>query len=549
MNLPPRVVILGLDGATFENLMPQVLEKGWMPRFSEALESGVYGTLESVYPPVTAPAWASFYTGVNPGKHGVFDFTHPSFGKSGAQMVPGKDLVLYSARDVRAPRLWHMLEASNIRTGVFNLPFTYPAEPLNGIMIPGSMTAGDKAATFPSNVIDDIEAATDTSYFESPIMHGASSTITYLRKLRRSMKEQNKVDQWLLGNFEFDLYCTVYTQTDIFQHIFYHLLDPTHPLYDHSEANEFKLEIQQFYQTLDSAIGQILDRCGATTTFLFISDHGFQPVSVSFNVNEFLKRHGYLVVENGQNRRSWRNRLLRNVRWLGRHAPFDLRAHVSSNFKSRIVQTISDMPQVDYERTQAFLPANSAMGLFLTDLGRRRDGLVDNLIELLADAEHPASGRKVFDAVLRREDVYSGPYVTEGPNILLLPAEQFNLRQWGTGSTLFDKHHHLDRTGNHSIRGLYAAYGAEVKQGGRQMDASILDIAPTVMFRLGAQIPIHLDGWVMTEIFDAGYLAQHEIERVEWSEVDPRSGETEGEIYSDDEAEAVAKRLRDLGYL
>lgn len=67
-----KVVIIGLDGATFTILNP-LLEEGLLPNIAGLIKEGSHGILMSTLPPMAAPAWASFMTGVNPGKHGRFN--------------------------------------------------------------------------------------------------------------------------------------------------------------------------------------------------------------------------------------------------------------------------------------------------------------------------------------------------------------------------------------------------------------------------------------------------------------------------------------------
>src|SRR3569832_2836857 len=69
----PKVVVFGVDGATF-NVMRPLIEKGRLPHLAKLIKNGVSGPLQSTVPPVTAPAWVSFMTGVNPGRHGIFHF-------------------------------------------------------------------------------------------------------------------------------------------------------------------------------------------------------------------------------------------------------------------------------------------------------------------------------------------------------------------------------------------------------------------------------------------------------------------------------------------
>jgi predicted AlkP superfamily phosphohydrolase/phosphomutase len=73
MKKVPKVVVIGLDAATWTLIRPWMAE-GSMPNLAKLMKAGVSGGLESVLPPITPPAWTSFMTGKNPGKHGIFHF-------------------------------------------------------------------------------------------------------------------------------------------------------------------------------------------------------------------------------------------------------------------------------------------------------------------------------------------------------------------------------------------------------------------------------------------------------------------------------------------
>ncbi|MEJ2559378.1 MAG: alkaline phosphatase family protein, partial [Anaerolineae bacterium] len=75
-SLAVRTLVIGLDGASFSLLRP-LMECGQMPFLAKLASAGASGILRSTLPPVTAPAWASFLTGKNPGKHGLFTWQRP----------------------------------------------------------------------------------------------------------------------------------------------------------------------------------------------------------------------------------------------------------------------------------------------------------------------------------------------------------------------------------------------------------------------------------------------------------------------------------------
>ncbi|MFK7802359.1 MAG: alkaline phosphatase family protein, partial [Anaerolineae bacterium] len=110
-----KLLILGLDGATFDLIRPWAAE-GHLPNLAKLIEIGTHGDLMSTLPPVTSPAWPSFMTGCNPGKHGVFDFIAPA----------GNSYTLVNATRLRQPTLWQILSKMGYTVGVMNVPVTYP---------------------------------------------------------------------------------------------------------------------------------------------------------------------------------------------------------------------------------------------------------------------------------------------------------------------------------------------------------------------------------------------------------------------------------------
>ena len=92
---PSRVLVIGLDGATWTNLLP-LAERGDMPTLRRLMKEGSWGNLESTIPALTPPAWASLVTGTNPGKHGIYHFRHTPAGDYYQRR-------LNTSRDIRSP--------------------------------------------------------------------------------------------------------------------------------------------------------------------------------------------------------------------------------------------------------------------------------------------------------------------------------------------------------------------------------------------------------------------------------------------------------------
>ncbi|HLA48241.1 MAG TPA: alkaline phosphatase family protein, partial [Nitrospinota bacterium] len=130
-----KVFILGLDGATF-NILKPMLEKGRLPTFSRIMKEGSHCELNSTIISNSAPAWTSFATGKNPGKHSISGFT---------RLLPNSyQLKLLSGSDNRAKSLWELLGEHGKQSIVMNIPMTYPPKKINGILISGLDTPSIK---------------------------------------------------------------------------------------------------------------------------------------------------------------------------------------------------------------------------------------------------------------------------------------------------------------------------------------------------------------------------------------------------------------------
>jgi predicted AlkP superfamily phosphohydrolase/phosphomutase len=71
---PKRILVIGLDGGS-PHVVQRLAQEGHMPFIKSVIDGGVFGSLQSVLPPLTPPAWTTFMTGKDPSKHGIFEFS------------------------------------------------------------------------------------------------------------------------------------------------------------------------------------------------------------------------------------------------------------------------------------------------------------------------------------------------------------------------------------------------------------------------------------------------------------------------------------------
>jgi Type I phosphodiesterase / nucleotide pyrophosphatase len=175
-----RLLIIGLDGATFDVITPWAQE-GKLPNLRKLLENGAHGALKSTIPPMSPPAWTSFMTGKNPGKHGVFDFT--------ARKPYSYDIEFVNARWRRAETIWKIMSEEGKRICVLGVPFTYPPEAVNGVMISGIDTPAtggiaDATAFHPKALYHEI-AANLGGYLISPNLKAFAEHNGAFAKIRK----------------------------------------------------------------------------------------------------------------------------------------------------------------------------------------------------------------------------------------------------------------------------------------------------------------------------------------------------------------------------
>ena len=119
----PKVMVIGLDGATLDILKP-LMRSGELPVLDELRKQGVHGPLQSTLLPGTPQAWSTMVTGKNPGNHGIFEFV--------SRRPKTYDLFPLDASHRESLDIWEILSNAGKKVGVINVPFTYPPRAFSG---------------------------------------------------------------------------------------------------------------------------------------------------------------------------------------------------------------------------------------------------------------------------------------------------------------------------------------------------------------------------------------------------------------------------------
>ena len=535
-NAGPSVLLIGLDAAC-ERVLNPLIEANLIPNLAAVMENGVSSPLKSQIPPWTPSAWPSLYTGVNPGKHGVYGFL--SF--------DGYDWRVVDATDVDAHALWELLDYHGRSSVVVNVPVTGPPQPIDGAVIPG-YTAPDEPVCHPSGLLSDVRNAVGTYRVYPPETECHDEYVAAARSLVRSRGEAFR---YLCERFEPDFGFVQFQQTDT---VF------------HDRPNDDKA-IREVYDAVDRQVGALLETYDPGLVAI-VSDHGMGPMDGSeFRVNDFLRDSGYLTVTRGGRTPSWssvkktqlqgsdktkqstQSPTERAVGVLARLgltsqridralSTVGLRDLVLRIVPARVVQAAAERP--DLRTSQAYMRDRIECGVRLNLAGREPAGTVPDceydrvraaLRERLQSVETP-DGEPVFERVVPRENVYYGPHVDAAPDLVTVPREFDEMLSSSLRGEQFGP---VPESYNHKFEGILAMAGPNVDTDACLDGPTLLDIAPTILSALGAPRSERFDG--------------RPLPVVEPTETTTYPAHTTDKKGVHDSEESVKRRLADLGYI
>jgi predicted AlkP superfamily phosphohydrolase/phosphomutase len=556
----PKVLIIGLDALT-----PRLVEKwvadGLLPNIARFLEEGAYGPLDSVPNRNSAPAWSTMVTGLNPGKHGIYWFTEDDPETYDYRFVNG------SFR--RGKAFWRVLSEDDQRVGIVNVPLTFPAEEVNGVMVAGldSPSVDDPRFTHPPQLRTEIVRAAGGEYHIHPGLprYVVSGEIDEgLDRLHRSIDGRAAAARHLMAAHPWDTFMVVFTESDVVQHFFWRQMDDPSP----EDSDRARTAIRDTYEHLDRVVSDLVEAAGEDTVVVLVSDHGARyDDGLARSLPNWLEQLGLLRYREEESRASARALVLRlaakTYRVLDRRLPPGLKHRLAARlpWAHRRMQVMMSFGKLDWARTQAYTDGQRPE-IWINLAGRQSRGIVapeeyesvrERIITELSSARCERTGQPLVRRVLRREDAYAGPFVDRSPDLVVEWVDAGGCLDivYPDGRRMQLVKRHLpddpyDRllNGGHDQHGIVALLGPGVRPG-RLEDARIADIAPTVLYLRDAPIPADVDGGVLVEAMDPGLVASRPMKRGEAS----APGEGSGSGYSQEEEVEVRERLQALGYV
>jgi predicted AlkP superfamily phosphohydrolase/phosphomutase len=528
-----RVLIIGWDGADWRILDP-LLERGALPNLAALIARGGCAPLTSTRPTHSWTAWPSFLTGVEPSGHGVYDILQ---GRGGSRQLP----VTYHS--IRERTFLQDLSDARVESLIVNVPLTFPPPAVHGRVIAGGVLPKWRTFTHPESLAAELERA------GAPWPINGMSWTTYRNRPEPFLDEvvqvttaRQRAAEHLLDTSDWRVAVTVFFSTDRIQHCLSKYLSPEHPEYAELSTTRVAERTRDVYRMLDEGLGRLVDRTGPDDLVVFMSDHGFQPVTRAMHLDRFLADQGFL-------RFSASNAVWGRMQW-GAVRSMARKAYDVLGLHGRV-----SLPQpVDWSQTKAYTSVRSTgEGVSINLAGREPAGIVDpgdfdalrdEIADRLASYVDPGTGKHPVARVWRREEVFKGPFADEAPDLVLQPAPLFSLSH---AKSVIDDADWL--SGEHRIDGVVAAAGPGVDRGAFASSSfQLVDLAPTLLAAVGVSSPVRHTGTALSSL--VGPEAAVAAQSSEGADLETAASPNVGrDDLNDREAEEVEEHLRGLGYL
>jgi len=508
-----KVLIIGLDGATFDLIKPWI-EQGELPTFKNLMKEGVHGDLNSTIPPLTPPAWTSLITGKNPGKHNIFDFF--KLNKN------NYDRAIITSLDKKSESLWNILNKHNMKTGILNLPFTYPPENINGFIVCGSESISVKSDfTYPKNLkkellenIKGYRQGLNWSYINK------EDHDSFIKDLNFVTEKLEETSVYLIKKYKPEFFMVVFDDLDRLQHFFWRHMDKKHPMYDKEKSEKYKDAILNYYKKLDLVINNLIKFADKNTFIMILSDHGFGPIYKEVYINHYLRSLNLLKLKKEKElQKSILKKLgitKENLIYLSnsyklnkiiKKIPYKLKVFLNSNINSTKLGDSS----IDWFNTKAYFFSHSGRGIMINLKNRQINGIVsegkeydsirDLIISKLKRIKDDSTGKRLIKNIFKREEIYKGSYIKNSPD-LIVEMEEGYIAQEGLGKEpiMLSKQGSAYKSADHKANGIFIAKGPNIIKNKKIKNANILDITPTLLYLLNIPISKDIDGKILKEI-------------------------------------------------
>jgi predicted AlkP superfamily phosphohydrolase/phosphomutase len=416
-----RVAFIGIDGVPYSLVRD---EPETFPNLHDVLEAGGGGAIDSIVPPESSACWPSLTTGVNPGETGVYGFQDREVGSYETYVPMG--------RDVQATRIWDRVTDAGRDATVLNVPVTFPPQRNVQRMVSGFLSPDVDKASHPDALGDYLDSIGYRIDVNAKLGHDDDKS-EFIEDAHETIDARQEAFKHYVAEDDWDLFFGVFMTTDRVNHFLFK---------DYEQDGEYKQEFLEFYEKVDSYIGELRDMLADDVTLVVASDHGFTSEDYEVHLNQWLADEGWLSFEDDDH------------------------------------DSLEDI--ADDTKAYSFIP-----GRFYVNLEDREPrgsvpdseyaAVRDELAEKLRSLEGP-EGRAVVDRVVTKADAFDGDHDEIAPDLVAIPNHGFDLKAGFSGSE--DVFSVGPRNGMHSFENATLIADDDISV---PADTDLYDITPTLL--------------------------------------------------------------------
>ncbi|MBN1232200.1 MAG: alkaline phosphatase family protein [Candidatus Coatesbacteria bacterium] len=380
--------VLGLDGTPF-SLISEYIDAGIMPNFKSYIDQSEssFVPLLSSYPPISSVAWTSFMTASNPAEHGIFgfmDFNRPSY-----------SLTFPNSKDRKKKTLWEIIAEKNMTSAVINLPSTYPATPINGLMVSGFVALELEKSVYPLSFYRDLK---DMKYRIDVDLTKAKDLDFLVKDLIEMLEIREKSFRLTLKD-KYDLWIGVITETDRLLHFMHHAIT--------DKSNIYHSFVMEYFNKIDKLFGRLVDDFFDENPFIMLSDHGFTGLKQEIYINNWLIENNLMVLN---------------------------KSHPASieDISGKSLFMSLDPGRIYLNKREIF---ENGLEISEEDCKKYLDDLESKLFTLKYNNE------AVIEKVFRKEDIYKGEFLDIAPDMVILPKHGYDLKARLNTKEVFNSTH------------------------------------------------------------------------------------------------------------
>lgn len=509
------LLMIGLDALDSE-LVGRWAREGALPGFARLDRQAAQGALSSPTGVMQGSIWPSFTTGLDPSGHGLYFMSQLTPDYAGLRRM--------QAADLRVPPFWNRPGSAVGPVAVVDVPKQQLAARSGDVQVVewGALDHFSRFATEPPAFAAELLHR----FGRHPLLQPLKAPLTPLgrarlrRRLLRGVQSKDALNRQLLERHRPRMLLSVFGEA----HAAGHYLWPRDRGGDAEPPRpEADGALGAVYRGLDRMLSRLVADYAHRANLIIFSGHGMLADHVPAGVIEtLLERLGLLVpavVDQGPVGAKARLALL------GSRLPYDLRRLANEYLLpaglQRRLMGLKGLSRIDLQASRAFTLPSDHQGFIRINLAGREprgqvapdqyEALCDRIETELMQLTDAATGAPLVDHLVRTRACFGRRAYSDAlPDLCVVWTERPRAPTLvhSAQGPISAHRRHPERTGNHRLRGFYYAVGPDIDTGVRDLDANLLDLAPTAMRLLNGRVPEGLDGRVLPILRARDQVAQ-----------------------------------------